>query len=375
MGESTDRVLIAGGGIAGLATAAALGRRGIPSVVLERRDQALDAGLGINLPGNAVMALGALGLGDGLERLGAPLGRREYRNRRGRLLFSVDEDAFWGVEARPRCVLRGELLSLLRTAVPEGTVRLGAEVRASVETADRVTVELRDGTHENGALLVGADGVRSTVRALAGSGQAPQAASLSRSSWRFVTRNPGVDCWVVWSGGSDTVLFIPLGDERLYGWAAVANDATSFDEVTAAFDDFPHQVREVLAAAASERVPPFLSPLEEVKPTAWTHGRVVLVGDAAHATAPVWAQGAALAIEDALVLAEILAGAAEWNDAGREFERRRRRRVEHVQTMTDRLSRAARLPPWLRDPILRAVGPRSYRTTYEPLRNPSWSSN
>ena len=61
MRESADRVLIAGGGIAGLATAAALGRHGIRCVVLERRVQALDAGLGINLPGNAVMALGALG--------------------------------------------------------------------------------------------------------------------------------------------------------------------------------------------------------------------------------------------------------------------------------------------------------------------------
>ena len=74
MSESTDRVLIAGGGIAGLATAAALGRHDTPSVVLERRDQALDAGLGINLPGNAVMALGALGLGDGLGLLGARSG-------------------------------------------------------------------------------------------------------------------------------------------------------------------------------------------------------------------------------------------------------------------------------------------------------------
>ena len=81
MSESTDRVLIAGGGIAGLATAAALGRHGIPSVVLERRDRALDAGLGINPPGNAVVALGALELGDGLERLSVPLGRHRQRTR------------------------------------------------------------------------------------------------------------------------------------------------------------------------------------------------------------------------------------------------------------------------------------------------------
>ena len=172
MSELRDRVLIAGGGIAGLATGAALDRHGISSVVLERREQTLDAGLGINLPGNAVKALGALGLGDGLARLGAPIGRRDYRNRRGRLVFSVDEDSFWGVEARPR-VLRGELLSLLRTAVTEGTVRLGAEVRDNVETPDRVTVQLRDGAQEDGALLVGADGFTSTVRPLVGSDRAP----------------------------------------------------------------------------------------------------------------------------------------------------------------------------------------------------------
>ena len=80
MSESIDRVLIAGGGIAGLATAAALGRHGIASMVLKRRDQALDAGLGINLPGSAG-ALAALGLGDGLRRLGAPLGRHRQRTR------------------------------------------------------------------------------------------------------------------------------------------------------------------------------------------------------------------------------------------------------------------------------------------------------
>ena len=81
MSESTDRVLIAGGGIAGLATAAALGgTASLPwsSNVATRRST---QGLGINLPGNAVMALGALGLGDGLGRLGAPLGRHRRRTR------------------------------------------------------------------------------------------------------------------------------------------------------------------------------------------------------------------------------------------------------------------------------------------------------
>jgi 2-polyprenyl-6-methoxyphenol hydroxylase-like FAD-dependent oxidoreductase len=260
-------------------------------------------------------------------------------------------------------------LALLRTAVPQGTVRLGAELQNMVEAQDRVAVALRDGTHEEGVLLVGADGVRSTVRSLVGVHQAPRAAVLSRSSWRFVTRNLGVGCRVVWSGGRDTVLFIPLGDERLYGWVSLGRDAASFADVVAACGDFPRLVRNVLDAAASEPIAPLLSPLEEVRPAAWTPGRVVLVGDAAHATAPVWAQGAALAIEDALVLGEILTGTEVWNDAGHEFERRRRARVEHVQTMTDRFSHAARLPTWLRDRIVRVVGPRSYRATYEPLRD------
>jgi len=83
----------------------------------------------------------------------------------------------------------------------------------------------------------------------------------------------------------------------------------------------------------------------------------------------VWAQGAALAAEDALVLAELLATREDWTMVGSEFERRRRPRVEHVQKMTDRMSRAAAIPGWLRDSILPFVGPRTYRETFVPLRD------
>jgi 2-polyprenyl-6-methoxyphenol hydroxylase-like FAD-dependent oxidoreductase len=112
------------------------------------------------------------------------------------------------------------------------------------------------------------------------------------------------------------------------------------------------------------------SPIEEVRLERWHHGRVVLIGDAAHATAPVWAQGAALAAEDALVLAELLATHDDWSKLGDVYENRRRPRVEHIQRMTDRLSKTAGMPGLLRDVILPIVGPRSYRETYGPLREP-----
>src|SRR4051812_20139159 len=113
MNAMNVRVLVAGAGIAGMALAQALHRHDIPTLVVDRLAKPPDAGLAINLPGNGVRALGALGLADNLARLGTPIRRREYRNARGRLLFAIDEDAFWGETARSRCVLRSELLDLL----------------------------------------------------------------------------------------------------------------------------------------------------------------------------------------------------------------------------------------------------------------------
>jgi 2-polyprenyl-6-methoxyphenol hydroxylase-like FAD-dependent oxidoreductase len=367
---SQDRALIAGGGIAGLAAAAALQLRGIPFVVFERRPDPPDRGLGLNLPGNAVVALQALGLGEPLEQIGTPVRRREYRNQRGRLMFGVDEDAFWGVEARPRCVIRSDLHAALQNIVAPEAIRLGTDVRGVQIRDAGIEVELGDGTVEDGGVLVAADGARSTIRAKAVSDRPPQAALLSRASWRFLTRNPGVDCWVAWTGARGTALLIPIGGDRVYGWVSVRKEElTDFAQVMAEFANFPPVVGDTLAAAQAEPVPPYHSPLEEVRPAAWTSGRVVLTGDAAHATAPVWAQGAGLAVEDGLVLADILAAADHWPDLGAEFARRRRKRVEHVQTMTDRLSRAATLPPRIRDLVLPLAGPRTYRATYGPLRD------
>jgi len=368
------QVVIVGGGAAGLAAAQALYHKGIPAMMLESRAALPDAGLAVNLPGNAIKALDGLGLAGELSEKGTPVSRREYRNERGRLLFAVDEMEFWGRSAQPRCVRRSDLVKLLAQGLPDEAVRHEREVvsvrqSAGDSGAGSVMAVLADGSAEQGALLVGADGVHSAVRREVFGGDAPRAALLSDASWRFMTPNPGVECWTVWAGSHGALfLLIPVDQGEAYGWVSAPGRAPG--ALPAAFTGFPKIVRETLETAWAQPVPPYHSPLEEVRMPSWSRGRVVLIGDAAHATAPVWAQGAALAIEDALVLAELLATREDWDRVGLEYEQRRRPRVEHVVAATDRLSRMAGMPSLLRNALMPLAGPRSYRAAYQPLRAP-----
>ena len=368
-----SRILIAGGGIAGLALARALHQQNIPALTLEQRLGALDAGLALNLPGNAIRALTDLGVGDELRNLGSPVSRREYRNQRDRVLFTVDEDEFWGDEARPRCVRRSDLISLLGRGLPADAIRHDSAIIAIRQGGQHVEVELTSGSTESGGLLVGADGVHSTVRRAIFGDQIPEAATLSDASWRFMAPNPGITCWTVWTGALGMFLLIPVDRGEVYGWAAATRGQRSskdFASMHSVFDAFPEPVRQTFAAVLAVPHSTYYSPLEEVRLSKWSRDRVLLIGDAAHATAPVWAQGAALAMEDALVLARVAAAVKDWGQVGIEYERQRRQRVMHVQAMTDRLSRAARLPSWIRDLLMPIVVPRSYQATYGPLRTP-----
>jgi 2-polyprenyl-6-methoxyphenol hydroxylase-like FAD-dependent oxidoreductase len=365
------RVLIVGGGIAGMALAQALHQRGIAALVRDRLAGPPDASLGLNLPGNAIQAIAALGLADGLARIGTPTRRREYRTARGRLLFAVDEDTFWGNGARPRCVRRADLLALLSSGLPDGSVAWSTPVASIRESADHVSVELTDGSIESASFVVGADGVHSTVRQAMLGEDGLRTSLLSAASWRFTTPNPGVDCWCVWSDPRGTFLLIPIDGEYVYGYASATRGAPVADDpqwLRATFAGYVAPVPEVVEAVLAQPGSLYHSPVEEVRVARWSQGRTVLVGDAAHATAPAWAQGAALAVEDALVLAELLATHQDWGQVGPEYERRRRSRVAHVQAATDRISRAAGAPAWLRDPILQIIGPRVYRGAYGPLR-------
>jgi len=199
------------------------------------------------------------------------------------------------------------------------------------------------------------------------------AAMLASASWRFMAPNPGIDAWTLWAGSGGLFLLIPVDHGEVYGWVSVGKAVAQGRDLATSrnvFAAFPHLVRETLDAVLARPGALHHSPLEEVRIPSWTRDRVVLIGDAAHATAPVWAQGAALALEDALALASLLAERGDWSTVGADYEVLRRPRVAHVQAMTDRLSRTARMPGWARNLLLPVIGPRSYRDTYAPLRVP-----
>jgi len=371
--STARRVLVVGGGIAGFAMMRALDQRGIAAVLVDRLNEPPDVGLGLNLPGNAVRALRDLGVAEELKERGVPVRRREYRNAGNRLLFAIDESSFWDSDAGSICALRGDVLELLRADVSMSAVRWGKAPSDVVERGDQVEVSFPGTDAESYDFVVGADGVHSGVRTSVFGAAGPRPALLSAAGWRFMTTNPGVDCWSSWTGAAETFLLIPVDRERVYGFAAPTKGRsvdTDRQWLRSAFGDYPQLVRTAVSSVLAEPSSLYHSPIEEVRLDSWHRGRVVLIGDAAHATAPVWAQGAALAAEDALVLAELLATRDDWATVGGEFEQLRRRRVEHVQKMTNRLSRTAGLPGWLRDAIAPVVGPRSYRETFGPLRDP-----
>jgi 2-polyprenyl-6-methoxyphenol hydroxylase-like FAD-dependent oxidoreductase len=159
----------------------------------------------------------------------------------------------------------------------------------------------------------------------------------------------------------------------VYGYAAATRGGAAGDDprwLEATFAGFPEPVAGTIGAVLGAGDELYYSPVEEVRCQRWSRGRLVLVGDAAHATGPVWAQGAALALEDAIVLADLLAERRDWSGVGAEFERLRRPRIDHVQAATDKMSRLAGLPGRLRDLAAPVLGPRTYRDAYEPLRTP-----
>jgi 2-polyprenyl-6-methoxyphenol hydroxylase-like FAD-dependent oxidoreductase len=362
-------VVVVGGGIAGLSAAIGLRRSGHEVVVLERAPRIDPIGAGLTLFANAMGALDRLGMRDAVAAKGAPAIRSAILTSKGRELARVPGDLLEGTIAIHRADLQREL------ADAAGEVRLRAEVTAVEERDDGVFARGADGKEERGDLLVGADGVRSVVRSAIADVR-PRYAGYT--AWRGVSPAPVEPGRLTESWGvGERFGLIDIGRGRTY-WFATKNAPEGEPdepegkkaEILRRFSGW-HDPIAAIAESADEGAilrndVYYLEPLRR-----WSEGRVVLVGDAAHATTPGVGQGAAQAIEDAVVLADRLAPSGDLATGLREYEAIRRPRAEAVLKLSRRVDKAAQLGSPLgwrfRNAIVRRLPERAQRRQLEPL--------
>jgi 2-polyprenyl-6-methoxyphenol hydroxylase-like FAD-dependent oxidoreductase len=357
-------VLIVGGGIAGLSLAGALARAGLAPEVVERAPAWAPLGAGIVLSVNAMAVLRRLGLAEAARARGLALAEAAIADERGRTLGRTDFRSLVARHGDTIAIHRADLHEVLLRGSGGVPLRMGTTVVAIEPAGERVRARLSDGSERECDLLVGADGLRSAVRALVFGANPPRYSGYT--CWRFVTavERPLPRAVEMWGRGQRLGL-VPLADRRVYGFA-VANappgtrepDAGSAARLRERFARFGGDAPAVLGSIErDEQV--IHNDLEEVVQAPWWRGRVVLLGDAAHASTPNMGQGAAMALEDVAVLAELLVEKRPLDPTLAAWAARRMPRARWVQDQSRRIGRIGQLEHplacALRNLVLRAV--------------------
>jgi len=333
-------ILVVGGGIAGLSLSIALARQGRSTTIVERDPAWGVYGVGIILQSNALRALDTLGLAERCLEAGHPYSTTRYCDQNGVLRQERTKPNLSGERwASSTGILRPVLHQILR----EEVLRLGVSVRlgvtvSSIEQGEHQTrVDFSDGTSGSYDLVVAADGLRSQTRRMVfGEEHAP--AFMGQSCWRFTAPRPAeVSCAMMFRGESSIAGLIPLNADKMYLLLLTAEPGNPRLEQGRMRDMLSQRLAGYggligeLAQAMPDSSSIVYSPLEPLlMPAPWHRGRVVLIGDAAHATTPHIAQGASMAFEDAVVLSELLCSGAGIESALQQFTQRRYARCRTI---------------------------------------------
>lgn len=353
-------VIIAGGGIGGLTAALYLHKHGVPCQVFEKVPKIQHLGVGITMLPHAISAMNELGLMEPLDSLGVRTDRMIYRTRGGQEVWNAPRGLAAGYDVPQITAHRADIHQVLLDAVaerlPEGTLTLDAAFDAAEDTGDGVRATLRraDGSTftAEGDVLIGADGIHSAVRRHLNPDEgAPRWSGLML--WRGSLDWPRVldGHTIINSGGIDRkFIFYPIGagktpETQLMNWACVVRQAEpgaptpgreSWNSEAKAEALYPilrdFTVPETDIRAMVDATPVFWDfpmcdrdPLEK-----WTHGRITLLGDAAHPMYPFGANGSAQAILDARALGRLCGSGGDPLEILKSYEAERLGPVNEV---------------------------------------------
>ncbi|GAA2405851.1 FAD-dependent monooxygenase [Actinomadura vinacea] len=345
--------VVVGGGIGGLATAVALCREGWQVEVWERAAEFTEIGAGLSLWPNALRALAVLDLADHVKKLGAVETRGGARDRTGRWLVRTDNSELERRFGEPLIVVhRADLVRTLVEALPAAALRPSTTVTGIHDDGDAVVVENDHGSLR-ADLVVGADGLHSTVRRLGWpTAEPPRYAGYT--AWRMVTEplpEPLPDGAVTWGRG-ERFGFTSMRGNRVYCFctgnvpAGGVTPDGEYAELRRRFGTWAEPIPTLLAAVTPDDVLRHDIYDLPALPT-YVSGRVVLLGDAAHAMTPNLGQGACQALEDAAVLGACLAQARDVGSALARYDRQRRTRTQRIVRRSARLGAVGQLawPP------------------------------
>lgn len=355
-----QRILIVGGGFSGLSAAIGLARAGAEVHLVERNPEWRMDGAGLSVGAATLRALNALGVLDRFLDEGAGCDGTDARAADGTHLTRFPTPRLVAPDIPGNgAIMRPVLGRILADAAQAAgaRVRLGTTMADFADDGSGVDATLSDGTRERFDLVVGADGLYSTLRRRV-LPDAPEPHFSGQGAWRAVVpRAPEVERTTIWVGGPVKVGVNPVSRSEMYLFVNENKsvndrvpDAELLPRLRALIEPFSDPLLRTVQETLGEDSLVLYRPMDNLLvPVPWHRGRVVLIGDAVHATTPHLAAGAGIGIEDAIVLAEELVAAPDVESALRAFEARRWERCRMVVENSERLGELETTPGAERD--------------------------
>jgi len=338
------RAVVVGGGIGGMAAAVALARAGIDVKVYEQARELTEVGAGVSLAPNGLRMLDRLGVGEGIQRLGAPHVSTQLRLAGGQP--ARHEPHQFAQPGRNMGIHTADLLALLAEELPPGTVRAGHRCTDFRQDADAATVGFGNGTWVTADVVIGADGIHSALQGFVVDPAEPVFSGVV--AYRGLV--PSMACYPadtmrMWVGESKHFLVFPVRAGQLLNYVGFVQSGTSVREswsaagdpaaLAAHFTGWDPVIGEIIAAMTGPGGSGFQWGMYDRVPLPrWSSGRLTLLGDAAHPMLPHLGQGVNQALEDAVALAALLAACASPAGVPRAlaaYEELRRDRTARVQ--------------------------------------------
>ncbi|QBG36359.1 FAD-dependent monooxygenase [Litorilituus sediminis] len=342
-----SRILIVGAGIAGLATYLALKLKGLNADIIEKHSQLSSEALGLLLTSNAVEASKELGIYAQLKEQAFIVNSIQYRDEKNRLLMDFSKNKHFPESAEFLSVHKAQILNSLADWLPENAIQFNLAI-AEIKTKSQTTqVTFTNGERKDYDLVIAADGINSYVRqeffkqsSLVDSGLyctqliLPKPVTMLQANY-FIGKGRAASLLPI----DNNLLYCPF----VFNQSLIKEHKQALPLINQLFGHFKGKLADVLRRIDSNSQLSPITPYKSLNMNSWVHHNTVLIGNAAHTLIPTQPQGAAIALEDSVVLADCLANCDNVPSALNSYQVRRFSRVKSVQMAGEQRLKAIQL--------------------------------